>query len=132
MNVRASASLGGREWTRLHQERLRGPGWSSVDMRATREGLDCVHPFYGPNSRFVAERGSTMTGLVTMAAYLAFWAAALATAKRELDARFPRVPPALGRGDPALEVLRLRYARGEVDRDAFLRMREDLAGLRGR
>ena len=42
------------------------------------------------------------------------------------------VPPAAPTGQRAaedpLEVLRLRYARGEVDRDAFLQASQDLGG----
>lgn len=62
-----------------------------------------------------------------MAAYLAFWAVVVALGKRELDARWPRGAP--GRpatGDPALEALRVRYARGEIDRGTYLAMRSDL------
>ena len=88
-----------------------------------------MHPFYGPNSQFLAgqDRGSRVTGLITMAAYLAFWAGAVVIAKRELDERFPRGGPAPGRRDVALSVVRERYARGEIDRDQFLRMEQDLA-----
>ncbi len=39
----------------------------------------------------------------------------------------PVSPPAGGAED-ALQVARLRYARGEVDREEFLRLWEDLAG----
>ncbi len=85
-----------------------------------------MHPFYGPSSRLLGDRETTTTGLVTMAAYLAFWAAALAVARRELDRRFPRHPAPATSGDPAMAALRLRYARGEVDRDEFLRIRADL------
>ena len=61
-----------------------------------------------------------------MAAYLAFWAGAIALAKRELDARFPRG----GRPgpDPAMDELRARYARGEIDEDQLRAMAAVLAG----
>lgn len=35
--------------------------------------------------------------------------------------------PGSGRSDPALEILRERYARGEISRDEFERMRQDLS-----
>jgi putative membrane protein len=52
-------------------------------------------------------------GLLSMAAYLAFWAVALVVAKRELDARWPKTPAVTT--DPAVAVLRERFARGELD-----------------
>jgi uncharacterized membrane protein len=61
-----------------------------------------------------------------MAAYLAFWAAVVVIAKREVDARWPRGIARPSAGDPALEALRIRYARGEVDRETFMAMRADL------
>lgn len=86
-----------------------------------------MHPFYGPSGRLVGGRGSDVTGLVSMAAYLAFWAGALVIGMRELNARFPRVPGPSAQRDPALAVLRERYARGELDREQFLAMLADLA-----
>ena len=38
----------------------------------------------------------------------------------------PPPPPASGPPDPALEQARLRYARGEIDRDQFVRIARDL------
>jgi putative membrane protein len=35
--------------------------------------------------------------------------------------------PGPARQDEALEILRQRYARGEIDREEFLQMREELA-----
>lgn len=84
-----------------------------------------MHPFYGPSAGLLGGRGATASGLLSMAAYLAFWAAAIALAKRELDARFPRG----GRSgaDEALAVLRTRYARGEIDDVQLRAMRAVLA-----
>jgi putative membrane protein len=39
----------------------------------------------------------------------------------------PPAPPTLPR-DPALEEVRIRYARGEIDREEFLRRSGDLGG----
>ncbi len=107
-----------------------------------------MHPFYGPSGRLLADRAGRTEGIASMAAYLAFWAVVVAVAKREMDVRWPRdtgltaqggrargdlVAGRTGITDPALEALRLRYARGEVDRDTFLAMRADLgaSGLGG-
>jgi hypothetical protein len=76
-----------------------------------------MHPFYTPSGRLLARQGDR-AGIVGMAAYLMFWAMALALAKRELDARFPRGGHASAR-DPALDVLRERFARGEIDADGY-------------
>lgn len=93
-----------------------------------------MHPFYGPSARLVGGRESSTAGLISMAAYLAFWAVAIAVAKRELDARFPRGWQAAGAtagatagasADPAVAVLRERFARGEIDAEEFrARLRE--------
>lgn len=86
-----------------------------------------MHPFYGPSARLLGDRATSVSGLVSMGAYLAFWAAALVVAKRELDARFPRVTLP-GGADPAIRLLRERYARGEIDAVQFAQMRAVLAG----
>ena len=86
-----------------------------------------MHPFYGPSARLMSTRTGRHEGIASMAAYLGFWAVVVALGKRELDARWPRgaaVQPATG--DPALEALRVRYARGDIDRGTYLTMRADL------
>jgi hypothetical protein len=88
-----------------------------------------MHPFYGPSARLVAGRGSSASGLLSMAAYLAFWAAAIALAKRELDARFPR--GGRSAADTAMAELRTRYARGEIDDDQLRAMAAVLAEVDG-
>ena len=95
-----------------------------------------MHPFYGPNARLTSGRAAGRAGLISMAAYLAFWAAALVVAKRELDLRWPRRPHdnggAVGSG-AAMDVLRERFARGEVDEAQFRAMAAVLdEGLAGR
>lgn len=89
-----------------------------------------MHPFYGPSQRLVG--GRETSGLLSMVAYLAFWAVAIALAKRELDARFPRVgrPAAF---DPAVAVLRERLARGDIEVTEYReRLRELEPGAGGR
>lgn len=88
-----------------------------------------MHPFYGPSQRRLAGRAGRGEGTASMAAYLAFWAVVVVAAKRELDLRWPRGSTGPGTGgisDPALEALRLRYARGEIDRATFVEMRAEL------
>lgn len=95
-----------------------------------------MHPFYGPSARLLggaASRedhgGAQVAGLVSMAAYLAFWAGAVALGVRILNERFPRERAGAGESgadDPAVAQLRLRYARGEVDRAVFQQVLADL------
>lgn len=86
-----------------------------------------MHPFYGPSARLLADPASKAAGLASMAAYLAFWAGALAIAKRELDARFPRGAQSPPTSDPAMLVLRERFARGDIDAEQYAQMRAVLA-----
>jgi uncharacterized membrane protein len=61
--------------------------------------------------------------LVGVAAALAFrWLAG-----RQARA-VPLAPAVAGVGDDALGIVRLRYARGEIDRDQFLQATADLGG----
>jgi uncharacterized membrane protein len=95
-----------------------------------------MHPFYGSSARLLRRPGAAderLGGLVSMAAYLAFWAAALAIARRELDARLPAGAPrrAAGAPDPALVLLRQRFAAGELDEAEFRAMRDVLAETAG-
>lgn len=66
-----------------------------------------------------------------MAAYLAFWGAALIVARRELDRRWPPRPRIRGDADPAMTVLRSRFARGEIDESQFRAMADVLNEARG-
>jgi uncharacterized membrane protein len=87
-----------------------------------------MHPFYSPSARLLGGRAASASGLLSMAAYLAFWAGAIVLARRELDARFPRG----GRPapDPAMDEVRARYARGEIDEEQLRAMAAVLAGTR--
>jgi len=85
-----------------------------------------MHPFYSSSARLLGDRAG---GLASMAAYLAFWAGAIALAKRELDARFPRGGRPVA--DPALAELRTRYARGDIDTGQYRSMVAVLAEVPG-
>ena len=89
--------------------------------------MSLVHPFYGPSERLMSASGSRNLGTLSMAAYLGFWAVALVVAKRELDARFPRTSRGRNGPDRAQEILRERYARGEMDAHQFRSMSVVLA-----
>jgi len=105
------------------------PG-SRLELRR-RVGVISVHPFYGPSGRLLSGRDARVAGLLSMAAYLAFWGAALVVARRELDRRWPPRPRVDADADPAMEVLRTRFARGELDESQFRAMADVLNEARG-
>ena len=95
-----------------------------------------MHPYYGPSERLLGAT-SSWAGLVSMLAYLVFWAAAIPIAIRLLrrvlrgtggsvgsvDGAAPdRAAPV----DRAVEILRERYARGEIDTAEFAHRMETL------
>lgn len=83
-----------------------------------------MHPYYGPSEAMTGGR-SSWVGLVSMAAYLAFWAIAIPVTVRVL--KLP-LSPVAGRPEPdaAVEILRERYARGEITFGEFAEMRANL------
>ncbi len=84
-----------------------------------------MHPFYAPSGRLISGARQRDAGLISMAAYLAFWAVALVVAKRELDARWPKEPHT-GSGDRAMALLRERFAQGELEESQFRAMAQVL------
>ena len=75
-----------------------------------------MHPYYDHSGALLARRDSRALGLVSMAAYLAFWAAAIPVALRMLRRALAPAVPGAAAADPAEEMVRARYARGEIDR----------------
>ena len=90
-----------------------------------------MHPYYDHSGALLARRDSRALGLVSMAAYLAFWAAAIPVALRMLRRALAPVVPGSTAADPAEEIVRARYARGEIDR-AELVERTDVLRRQGR
>ena len=78
-----------------------------------------MHPFYEHSAALLARHDSRVLGVVSMAAYLLFWAAAIPVALRMLrHALQPAGRPVTD--DLAVELVRARYARGEIDRAELL------------
>ena len=76
------------------------------------------HPFYGPNSRFLAQENARWVGLASMLLYLFFWAVVMIYAFRLVNKYFfdsPKIIPT----DRAMEILRERYASGAIGEAAF-------------
>lgn len=74
----------------------------------------------------MSDAGRRDAGVISMVAYLAFWAVALVVAKHELDARWPKGPRSGATGDRAREILRERFACGELDESEFRAMAQVL------
>jgi hypothetical protein len=94
-------------------------------------------PFFGHPGWFELLSWLVPLLLVGALVALAVWAMLRLTGRREPPAWGGREPPAWGappgwqaqpRQDAALETARLRYARGELDRDQYLRLVADLGG----
>jgi putative membrane protein len=88
-----------------------------------------MHPFYEPNRKALSRKETLPAGLISMLAYLLFWAAAIPIALRALK-RYPAPASAQGAPDSALEVLRTRYAKGEIELEEFLQ-RKHVLGQEG-
>ena len=95
-----------------------------------------MHPYYEHSGALLARRDSRALGLVSMAAYLAFWAAAIPVALGMLRRALAPVVPGAPATDPAEEIVRERYARGEIDRAELLErtdvLRRQVPGASGR
>lgn len=89
-----------------------------------------MHPFYDANRSLMSSRDTRLLGLASMAAYLAFWAAAIPFVLRAMSRALAR--SAAGSGTPAAipppdatrpspdraeAIVRERYAAGEIDDD---------------
>jgi uncharacterized membrane protein len=67
-----------------------------------------------------------LTLLLLAIVSLAFDAYYRSQRPRRFVRRFPAGPPGIALGGGALAVLDMRYARGDIDRDAYLRARSDI------
>jgi len=76
-----------------------------------------MHPFYEPNRKLLGQK-EIQAGLISMLAYLGFWAVAIPIALRALK-RYSAPPD-------AVTILRDRYARGDIDLEEFLQRKGTL------
>ncbi len=93
-----------------------------------------MHPFYDQNSWFFSkieqssdQQKNWWVGIVSMAMYLTFWTAALVIVARMAKKYIPNVDRTLYRKDPAITIIRRRYAQGKIDAKEF---RKRMAELR--
>lgn len=85
-----------------------------------------MHPFYSANSQLLSEGNSAWIGLLSMAMYLLFWAAVLIIVVRIFKKYFVRNGRLKVGGDTAMDILRERYAKGEIDEETFRKMKAEL------
>ncbi len=84
-------------------------------------GPDWHAPWWGPLY------GIVPLVLLLLLLGLVVWAVVRVSRQAQVAAPAPPASPAQ-RPDPALEQARMRYARGEIDRDEYLRLVADLGG----
>jgi len=90
--------------------------------------------FYGERGGFEHHGGHQWLGFLFLALLLVLLALLIGSVVRGIRSRRTAAEAAATAGPPgddALSVLRLRYARGEIGRDDFLRAHEDLGGGSG-
>ncbi|HSP47805.1 MAG TPA: SHOCT domain-containing protein [Clostridiaceae bacterium] len=85
-----------------------------------------MHPFYSANSQLLGDEGSAWIGLLSMAMYLIFWAAVLVIVLKIFRKYFVRNGHLKAGRDTAMDILRERYAKGEIDEETFRRMKAEL------
>lgn len=85
-----------------------------------------MHPFYSANSQLLSEGDSAWIGLLSMAMYLIFWAAVLVIVIRIFRKYFVKDGHLKVGGDSAMDILRERYAKGEIDAETFRKMKAEL------
>ena len=91
--------------------------------------------------RFAFDGGLGIVALVWLLVVVGFWVLVIAglvlgvrwLIRADRNSRLPGPPPASGaapglRPDDPLEILRQRYARGEIDDDEYERRRKTLSG----
>jgi putative membrane protein len=72
-----------------------------------------------------------IVGLIVLALFVALIVALIfvaVSASRSRSQGMPSAPKSAARPDDPLEILRQRYARGEITREEYQSMREDLSG----
>ncbi len=85
-----------------------------------------MHPFYGPNSRFLGQENSQWMGLASMILYLIFWAVIMIFAFGLVKKYFLKEDALKLREDTAMAILRKRYAKDEIDYEEFEKKKADL------
>lgn len=85
-----------------------------------------MHPYYGPNAKLLQEKEGTKSwylGLVSMGMYLVFWAGVFLVTVR-LFKKYLMEPEDEEQGtDEALDILRVRYAKGEITAREYKKMK---------
>ena len=84
----------------------------------------------GPRDYYMhADRGPHVFGLFLLVLVVLAVAGLVVYLVRSRTPHTPAPATPATAGNEALELARLRYARGEIDRDAFLQLSHNLAGV---
>ncbi|HCP15237.1 MAG TPA: hypothetical protein DIT32_05645 [Peptococcaceae bacterium] len=85
-----------------------------------------MHPYYGPSSQWLGDGGTWWLGLASMILYLVFWAVVIIVAVRLFKKYFNPSGLPKEKEDQAMQILRERYAKGEIDAEEFKQKKADL------
>jgi uncharacterized membrane protein len=85
-------------------------------------GPDWHAPWWGPLY------GIVPLALLLLLLGLVVWAIVRVSRQPQVATPWTQPPQSAARPDPALEHARMRYARGEIDRDEYVRLVGDLGG----
>ncbi len=85
-----------------------------------------MHPYYGPSSQIFLQGYSWWPGLVSMVMYLLFWSIVVVIAIKLVNRYLITTKDSDNRQDAAMQILRERYAKGEIDAEEFRHKKADL------
>lgn len=85
-----------------------------------------MHPFYGSVIQLLRAGDFWWIGLVSMVMYLIFWAIVFVIALKMLKKYFIPLSAKQDQTDNAMQILRERYAEGEIGEEEYYQKKEIL------
>lgn len=88
-----------------------------------------MHPFYGAGIELTQDSNMWWLNLISMAMYLFFWAVVIIIAFKLYRKHIKNPNNERTKEDSAIQILRVRYAKGEIDSEEFNKIKSDLDQL---
>lgn len=85
-----------------------------------------MHPFYGAAIELTQDNNMWWLNLISMAMYLIFWAVVIIIAFKIYRNHFKNPNRQMTKEDSAIQILRERYAKGEIDSEEYKKIKSDL------